>query len=45
MNTYCLATIVNHEEITSEIWKMGTGCIRDCPDSRTGAIYYVIPTG
>ena len=22
MNTYCLATIVNHEEITSGIWKM-----------------------
>lgn len=22
MNKYCLATIVNHEEITSGIWKM-----------------------
>ena len=22
MNTYCIATIVNHEEITSGIWKM-----------------------
>ena len=43
MNTYCIATIVNHEEITSGIWKMELEASEIAQTARPGQFIQLYP--